>query len=58
MRDDTDIADLLSALADRYRRQIAAATLPRNQTRLDVLRRLELITESIRGLMKYDQDAL
>ncbi len=58
MQDDNDIADLLSALADRYRRQIAAAIPPPNQTRLDILRRLELITQSIRGLMTHDQKVL
>ena len=55
MQDDHAIADLLSTLARQYRKQIADQTLPKNQTRLEIIRRLELIAQSIKGLMKHHQ---
>ena len=58
MQDDLAIADLMSAVARQYRKQIADDTLPPNQTRLEIIRRLELISQSIKGLMTYEQDAL
>jgi hypothetical protein len=58
MQDDHSIADLLSAVARQYRKQIDDHTLPRNKTRLEIIRRLELITQSIKGLMRYEQDKL
>jgi hypothetical protein len=58
MQDDLAIADLMSAVAGQYRKQIADDTLPPNQTRLEIIRRLELISQSIKGLMTYEQDAL
>jgi hypothetical protein len=58
MQDDLAIADLLSAVAGQYRKRIADDTLPPNQTRLEIVRRLELITQSIKGLMTYEQDPL
>ena len=56
MQDDHAIADLLSTVAMQYRMQIANKTLPKNQTRLEIIRRLELISQSIKGLMKYQQE--
>ena len=58
MEDDRAIADLLTTVASQYRKQIAEDTLPRNRTRLEIIRRLELISQSIKGLMRYDQEAL
>ncbi len=58
MQDDHAIADLLSTLARQYHKQIADQTLPKNKTRLEILRRLELIAQSIKGLMKYEQEGL
>ena len=58
MQDDHAIADLLSTLARQYRNQIADQTLPKNKTRLEIIRRLELIAQSIKGLMKYEQEGL
>ena len=58
MQEDHAIADLLSTLARQYRKQIADQTLPKNQTRLEIIRRLELIAQSIKGLMKYEQEGL
>lgn len=58
MEDDPAIADLLSTVAGQYRKQIADDTLPKNKTRLEIIRRLELIAQSIKGLMRYDQRGL
>lgn len=58
MEDDRSIADLLTTVAGQYRKQIADDTLPNNQTRLQTIRRLELIVQSIKGLMKYEQGSL
>ena len=58
MQDDHAIADLLSTLARHNHKQIADQTLPKNKTRLEILRRLELIAQSIKGLMKYEQEGL
>ena len=56
MEDDRSLADLLATVAGQYRRQITDDTLPRNQTRLQTIRRLELIVQSIKGLMRYEQE--
>ncbi len=58
MQDDHAIADLLSTIARQYRRQIADDTLSKNTTRLEIIRRLALITQSIKGLMTYEQKGL
>jgi len=58
MEDDRSIASLLATVAGQYRKQIADETLPMNQTRLETIRRLELIVQSIKGLMKYEQKDL
>ena len=58
MQEDHAIADLLSTVAGQYRRQIADSTLSKNKTRLEIVRRLELIAQSIKGLMKYEQEGL
>jgi len=58
MPDDHAIADLLATVARNYRRQIDEDALPMNRTRLEVLRRLELISQSIKGLMKHEQEPL
>ena len=58
MQEDHAIADLLSTLARQYRDQIEDQTLPQNKTRLEIIRRLELIAQSIRGLMKHHQEKI
>ena len=58
MKEDQTIAELLSTVAKQYRKQIADDTLPKNKTRLEIIRRLELISQSIKGLMKYEQEGL
>ena len=58
MQDDHAIADLLSTVAGQYRRQIADNTLPKNKTRLEIIRRLELIAQSIKELMRHHQEKI
>ena len=58
MEDDRSIADLLATVAGQYLKRIADDTLPKNQTRLQTIRKLELIAQSIKGLMKYEQEEL
>jgi hypothetical protein len=58
MEDDRSIADLMTAVAGQYRRRIDDPTLPKNTTRLETIRRLELIVQSIKGLMKHEQETL
>jgi hypothetical protein len=58
VEDDQAIANLLSMVAVQYQKQAADAAVPINQTRFDIIRKLELITQSIKGLMKYGQTAL
>jgi len=57
MHDDQSIADLLATVARQYQQQITDDSLPKNQTRLEIIRRLELVSQSIKGLMRYEQDA-
>jgi len=58
MEDDQSIADLLSTLARQYQKQIADDPLAKNKTRLEIIRRLELISQSIKGLMKHHQEKI
>ena len=58
MHDDRSIADLLTTVANQYRKQIDVDTLPKNRTRLETIRRLELIVQSIKGLMRHAQERL
>jgi hypothetical protein len=47
MEDDRSIADPPVTIAEQHRQQIADKTLPDNQTRLEIIRKLELITQSV-----------
>ncbi len=61
LKDDHAIADLLSTLSLQYRKQIADPTLPKNKTRLEMIRKIdkiELICQSIKGLMKHEQEGI
>lgn len=54
MQDDNAIADLLAIVATQYRKQITENARAKNKIRLDIIRRLELVSQSIKDLMKYD----
>lgn len=58
MENDRSIAQLMAVVAGQYRRQIDDPTLSKNTTRLETIRRLELIVQSIKGLMKHEQETL
>jgi len=55
---DEAIADLLTAVAKQYRAQIRADTEDVTATRLEVVRKLDLIRQSVRGLMKPRQQKI
>lgn len=55
MENDEALANLIGALAEQYRKQILEQAMPKNDVRLDVIRKLILIADSIKGLMKSRQ---
>ena len=55
MEADRAIADLLAALAGQYRRQIMDPEEPPGRTRLETIRKLELVIQSIKSLMRSEQ---
>ena len=58
MEDDQSLANLMSVIARYYETQIKNPDIPKNKTRLEIIRRLELISQSIKGLMKHEQNTL
>jgi hypothetical protein len=58
LENDEALASLMGALAEQYRKQIEEQTSPKNDVRLDVVRKLTLIADSIKGLMKPRQREL
>lgn len=52
METDEEIANLIGALAEQYRKQVGDQELPANDVRLEIIRKLILIADSIKGLMK------
>lgn len=55
--DDT-IIELLTATAKHYRQELAVPSADPNQLRMEVLRRLELISHSLKDLLKGHQPPL
>ncbi|MBW2369154.1 MAG: hypothetical protein JRH15_14875 [Deltaproteobacteria bacterium] len=58
MKNDADIAALIEAVARQYKKEIDNDTVRRNDVRLDIVRKLTLISDAIKGLMKPSQMAL
>lgn len=52
---DEAIANLIGALAEQYRKQVNDREFPENDVRLEIVRKLILIADSIKGLMKSRQ---
>jgi hypothetical protein len=52
MERDEEIANLIAALAEQYRKQVGDREVPANDVRLEIVRKLMLIADSIKGLMK------
>ena len=52
---DEEIANLIGALAEQYRKEISSGEVPTNDVRLETFRKLMLIADSIKGLMKSRQ---
>lgn len=55
MENDEEIANLIAALAEQYRKQVGDKEIPANDVRLEIVRKLALIADSIKGLMKSRQ---
>jgi hypothetical protein len=55
LENDEDIANLIGALAEQYRKQLGDQAIPANDVRLEIVRKLTLIADSIKGLMKSRQ---
>jgi hypothetical protein len=56
--EDRAIAELISAVAEQYHSSIEEGSQPIKQIRLEIIRKLELIRQSIKGLMKDNQKKL
>lgn len=54
---DDALIDLLTATAKHYRQELDGASDP-SQVRMEVLRRLELISHTLKGLLKGRQEPL
>jgi hypothetical protein len=52
LENDEEIANLIVALAEQYRKQVGDQEIPVNDVRLEIVRKLMLIADSIKGLMK------
>ena len=55
LENDEAIAHLIRALAEQYRKQLSDREIPVNDVRLEIVRKLMLIADSIKGLMKSRQ---
>ena len=55
MEDDEAIANLIGALSEQYRKQVGDREIQVNEVRLETVRKLMLIADSIKGLMKSRQ---
>ena len=55
MENDEVIANLIGALAEQYRKQLSDREIAVNDVRLEIVRKLMLIADSIKGLMKSRQ---
>jgi len=52
LENDEEIANLIGALAEQYRKQVGDRETPTNDVRLEIVRKLMLLADSIKGLMK------
>ena len=52
LENDEEIANLIGALAEQYRKQVGDQELPANDVRMEIIRKLMLVSDSIKGLMK------
>jgi hypothetical protein len=52
LENDEEIANLIGALAEQYRKQVDDQEISTNDVRMETVRKLTLIADSIKGLMK------
>jgi len=55
LEDDEAIANLIGALAEQYRKQMGDQVMPIREVRLEIIRKLALVADAIKGLMKSRQ---
>ena len=55
LEDDEAIANLIGALAEQYRKQMDDSVMPIGEVRLEIIRKLALVADAIKGLMKSKQ---
>ena len=55
MANDESFANLIITIGKQYHDQINDKTFSNNKTRLEIVRKLELIKQSIKGLMGHTQ---
>lgn len=55
LEDDEAIANLIGALSEQYRKQVEDPMMPVNEVRLEIIRKLALVADAIKGLMKSRQ---
>jgi hypothetical protein len=55
LEDDEAIATLINALAEQYRKQMDDPLMPISEVRLEIIRKLALVADAIKGLMKSRQ---
>jgi hypothetical protein len=55
---DEEIANLIGALAEQYRKQLGDQQVPTNDVRMEIVRKLMLISDSVKGLMKTKSQQL
>ena len=56
--DDGAIIDLLTATVKHYRQELDEQDTDPHQLRMEILRRLELISHSLKGMLKGHQEPL
>ena len=49
------LAGLIEAVAVRYRKQLSEPTRSKSEVRIDIIRKLKLISDAIKGLMRARQ---
>jgi hypothetical protein len=58
LENDEEIANLIGALAEQYRKQLGDQQVPTNDVRMEIVRKLMLISDSVKGLMKTKSQQL
>jgi hypothetical protein len=55
VENEDELAGLIEAVATQYRKQINDPSLSKSEVRVDIVRKLKLISDAIKGLMRARQ---